>query len=94
MKNFWKKNLTKTLEEYLIECVHEGTDFCFSYKDIPNPDFTKRFRTQYENEFIKLKALSQFDSKSGCQDEIMSDDDTAMLSRATSRSTNLGRQVV
>jgi hypothetical protein len=54
MKNFWKKQASKTLEEFLIECIHEGTDFCFSYKDIPNPDFVKRFRTQYENEFVKL----------------------------------------
>ena len=44
MKNFWKRNLSKTLEEFLIECVHEGTDFCLSFKDIPNPDFQPRFR--------------------------------------------------
>jgi hypothetical protein len=44
MKNFWKRNLSKTLEEFLIECVHEGTDFCLSFKEIPNPDFEKRFR--------------------------------------------------
>lgn len=45
MKNFWKKQLSKTLEEFLIECIHENTDFCFSYQEIPNADFVKRFRT-------------------------------------------------
>jgi hypothetical protein len=44
MKNFWKKNLNKTLEEFLIECIYEETDFCLNYKEIPNPDFEKRFR--------------------------------------------------
>lgn len=61
MKNFWKKNLSKTLEEFLIECIHEGNDFCFSFKDIPNPDFERRFRQQYEAEFLKLKTLSNLD---------------------------------
>jgi hypothetical protein len=54
MKNFWKKNANKTLEEFLIECIHEGTDFCFSFKEIPNPEFVKRFRSQFEKEFEKL----------------------------------------
>ncbi len=58
MKNFWKKNLNKTLEEFLIECIHEGTDFCLSFKDIPNAEFVRRFRQQYENEFNRLRALS------------------------------------
>ncbi len=54
MKNFWKKNLSKTLEEFLIECIHEGIDFCLSFKDVPNPDFEPRFRQKYESEFLKL----------------------------------------
>ena len=62
MKNFWKRNLSKTLEEFLIECVHEGTDFCLSFKEIPNPDFEKRFRQQYEQEFFKLETLSKADN--------------------------------
>ena len=57
MKNFWKKQTSKTLEEFLIECIHENTDFCLSEKDIPNPDFVKRFRVQDEKEFEKLKNL-------------------------------------
>ena len=27
-----------------IECIYEETDFCLNYKEIPNPDFEKRFR--------------------------------------------------
>jgi len=63
MKNFWKRNLSKTLEEFLIECVHEGTDFCLSFKEIPNPDFESRFRQKYESEFFKLQTLSKLDGK-------------------------------
>ena len=77
MKNFWKRNASKTLEEFLIECIYENTDFCLSFKEIPNPDFVKRFRTQYEKEFEKLKVLSTLDgSKRGDNDENMSDDES------------------
>ena len=62
MKNFWKKNLSKTLEEFLIECIHEGTDFCLSFKEVPNPDFEPRFRQKFESEFLKLQTLSSMDS--------------------------------
>lgn len=57
LKNFWTKNQYKTLEEFLIECVHEKIDFCLSFKEIPNPDFEPRFRTQFANEFLKLESL-------------------------------------
>ena len=59
MKNFWKKNEYKTLEEFLIECIHEGTDFCLSFKQIPNPQFVRRFKQQYANEFLKLQTLER-----------------------------------
>jgi len=62
MKNFWKKNLSKTLEEFLIECIHEGTDFCLSFKEVPNPDFETRFRQKFESEFLKLQTLASIDS--------------------------------
>ena len=44
LKSFWKRIEFKQLEQYLIECVHENTDFCLSFKRIPNPDFVKRFK--------------------------------------------------
>jgi hypothetical protein len=65
MKNFWTKNQYKTLEEYLIECVHEKTDFCLSFKEIPNPDFEGRFRQQYANEFLKMESLEQMSDDAG-----------------------------
>ena len=64
MKNFWKKNFEyKTLEEYLIECLHEGTDFCLSFKQIPNQQFVDRFKQQYAQEFVKLTTLEQLDNE-------------------------------
>jgi len=63
MKNFWKKHSSKTLEEYLIECIHESTDFCLNFKEIPNPDFVTRFRSQYEREFEKLANLQSLNGK-------------------------------
>jgi hypothetical protein len=57
MKNFWSKNQFKTLEEYLIESIYEKTDFCLSFKKIPNPEFIKRFKQQYANEFLKMETL-------------------------------------
>jgi len=44
MKNFWKKHLSETLEKFLIEAIHNGSEFCLSYKDIPNPTFVERFK--------------------------------------------------
>jgi hypothetical protein len=70
LKNFWAKNQYKTLEEFLIECVHEKTDFCLSFKEIPNPDFEKRFRQQYANEFLKLESLQDLsDSDNSALDD-------------------------
>lgn len=59
MKNFWNKISCKTLEQYLIECIHEKVDFCLSFKEIPNQDFVRRFKQQYENEFLKLEAFDE-----------------------------------
>ena len=88
MKNFWKKNLSKTLEEFLIECIHEGTDFCLNFKEIPNPDFEKRFRQQYENEFLKFNSLSRMDKDGGDA----SDDDMSQLgTNSTSKALINGR---
>jgi hypothetical protein len=72
MKSFYKRTLSRTLEQFLIECIHEGTDFCLSFKEIPNPDFERRFRQQYEAEFLRLETLSKLDCKnagSGSDDE-------------------------
>lgn len=57
MKRFWMNHAYKTLEEYLIECIHEETDFCLAFREIPNPDFIRRFKQQYQTEFLKLETL-------------------------------------
>jgi len=44
MRQFWKRYGTKSQEDYLIECIHEKIDFCFSFKQIPSPEFESRFR--------------------------------------------------
>lgn len=46
----------------MIESIHEETDFCFNFKEIPNADFVKRFREKYANEFLKLQSLVNDDS--------------------------------
>lgn len=58
LRNFWKKIEFKQLEQYLIECVHEGIDFCLSFKNIPNPDFIPRFRQKFSSDFKRLEALN------------------------------------
>ena len=71
MRNFWKKNSSKTLEEFLIECIHESTDFCLSFREIPNAEFVPRFRQQYEKEFEKLANFSSKINQPGSDEEDM-----------------------
>jgi hypothetical protein len=59
LQNFWAKISCKTLEQYLVECIHEGTDFCLSFKEIPNPGFVHRFKQQYEQDFLNLQAFDE-----------------------------------
>lgn len=49
--------------------MHEGTDFCLSFPRIPNPDFERRFRTQYANDFLKLETLSKNEDLKVSDDE-------------------------
>jgi hypothetical protein len=70
MRNFWKKNTSKTLEEFLIECIHESTDFCLSFREIPNAEFVPRFRQQYEKEFEKLANFSKVNQAASDEEDI------------------------
>lgn len=54
MKAFWKKYQDKRLEDFLIESVFQETDFCLSFKEIPNPDFLAIFKAKHESEFRSL----------------------------------------
>ena len=47
LKAFWKKHSSMTLEDYLIECIFFKTDFCLSFKLIPNEEFYDRFRERF-----------------------------------------------
>ena len=45
LKLQWKKiGNNKTLEAMLVEMIHFGVDFCFSFPEIPNKEFVERFR--------------------------------------------------
>ena len=54
LKAFWKKHSPMTLEDYLIECIFFKTDFCLSYKQIPNEDFVERFKEKFADQFQAL----------------------------------------
>ena len=54
LKAFWKKHSSMTLEDYLIECIFFKTDFCLSFKEIPNEEFVERFREKYVDQFQAL----------------------------------------
>ena len=47
LKAFWKKHSSMTLEDYLIECIFFKTDFCLSFKKIPNEEFIDRFKEKF-----------------------------------------------
>jgi hypothetical protein len=59
MKNFWKKMQDKRLEDFLIDSIFEKTDFCLSFRQIPNPDFVPMFRQKFESEFSRLEAFKE-----------------------------------
>ncbi|CDW79166.1 UNKNOWN [Stylonychia lemnae] len=82
LKNFWSKFCHKTLEEYLIECVYEKVDFCFNFKEIPNPDFIPRFQQQFQNEFMKIEAL-----------ENMSEEEDKQALEKASQSYGIGKNI-
>lgn len=56
MKNFWKEYSVKTLEQYLVEAIFYGWDYCLSFKEIPNEDFEAKHRQQFRMEFAQLEA--------------------------------------
>lgn len=58
MKKFWKDLENKRLEDFLIESIYYDIDFCFSFREIPNSDFLKMFRSKHESDFIRLKTLN------------------------------------
>ena len=86
MKTFWNNHQCQTLEEYLIESIHEETDFCLNFKMIPSQDFVKRFRQQYSNEFLKMETLQNIEPS------FMDNSNLSSYSGLSNR--NIGRNVV
>eukprot|EP00347_Sterkiella_histriomuscorum_P011097 403373765 len=92
MKNFWNKISSKTLEQYLIECIHEKTDYCLSFKEIPNPNFIPRFKQQFENEFMKLEAFDEM-SEDGKENDKMEIQQIEKQASSYGISRNIGRSL-
>jgi hypothetical protein len=57
MKKFWHRNESNTVEQWLVQAIHDRTDFSFCLKDIPSADFESNFRRKYEIEFMKLESV-------------------------------------
>ena len=64
MKKFFYKQKRITLESFLVECMHEGVEFCFSHRNIPSSDFEERFRDKYSTEFAALEGKEAQDFNS------------------------------
>ena len=51
LKTFWKKHSSMTMENYLVECLFFKTDFCLSFKNIPNDEFIDRHQERFAEQF-------------------------------------------
>lgn len=58
MKRFYNTNENNTVELWLVDAVHNKSDFSFSLKDIPSVDFESGFRRKYEIEFMRHETLA------------------------------------
>ena len=56
MRNFWKKNGSKTVEEYLVDCIYNNIEYAIAFHEIPNSEFVDRFKKQFESDFLRLEA--------------------------------------
>ena len=56
IKNFWREYSTKQLEEFLVEAIYYGYDYCLSFKEIPNQEFVARHREKFAVEFEHLES--------------------------------------
>jgi len=51
MKGFFQKQEKTQLETFLVQCLHDKVEWCFSIRKIPSKDFEERFRDQFTVEF-------------------------------------------
>ena len=61
MRNFFQKHEKVQLESFLVQCLHEKVEFCFSLRKIPSKDFEERFRDQFSSEFQQLENAENHD---------------------------------
>lgn len=57
MRKFYLQNQNNTVELWLVQAIHEKTDFSFSLRDIPSVDFEANFRRKYEVEFMRIETM-------------------------------------
>ena len=63
MKKFWTKYEHYTVEQWLVQAIHEKTDFSFSHKAIPSSTFEAEFRRKYEIEFMRIENMEPMSSE-------------------------------
>ena len=52
-----------TVEQWLVQAIHERTDFSFSHKAIPSSTFEAEFRRKYEIEFMRIENMEPMSSE-------------------------------
>jgi len=63
MKKFWTKYEHYTVEQWLVQAIHEKTDFSFSHRAIPSSTFEPEFRRKYEIEFMRIENMEPMTSE-------------------------------
>ena len=59
MKGFFQKQEKTQLETFLVQCLHDKVEWCFSIRKIPSKDFEERFRDQFTVEFQHLESQAE-----------------------------------
>ena len=84
LKAFWKKHSNMTMENYLVECLFFKTDFCLSFKNIPNEEFVDRHQERFAEQFQALAQQHHIEQvpedelgSDGPIQEVVNDDDEA-----------------
>jgi len=93
MKKFYQKQKRITLENFLVECLHDGVEFCFSHRGIPSTDFEERFRDQYSTEFAALEGREAHEFNSYYGSSKQEDDQQSVGSSYLHQSSNNSNNV-
>ena len=55
MKQFYKQNHQLTGEQWLVQAIHDNTEFSLSILEIPSSTFIDQFRERYKVDFQRLE---------------------------------------